>query len=221
MKISISPQAVLVCVAILSCFLCSSCDFIGVIASPTRHEQKVPAQFDLNSRLDDKILILIDKSPGTNCDVELQAGLSKAVEIFITEKTRLEGEDIASADSLSLLNTLGQDSFVLDPLKIGTELSVDIVLYILIEKYSLYEMAGQGYYEGSLTTRSMLFDINSSKVLWPLNGESRKVIVDVELGGSGRKAAVVRMARTTGHCIIRNFYNCRKDQFKIAEERKY
>lgn len=207
--------------AVAGCVLCGACNLIGIVGSKTYYEQKVPAEFLLKDVAEGGVLIFVDETGAGRAELELRPGLTEAVGAFLVKKARIENEYLVSHDSLSRLHGEREDFSSLSPVQLGRAAGAVVVLYILITDYGLYGMGEQEYYGGSLVTRSILFDVASGRALWPREGAGRVVKTRVELETGGRAATLNRLIMATAHCITRSFYNCRRPQFRTADEERY
>jgi len=213
---------IFVFLAFLSTFYFGGCEILGVIVSPTHHEQKIPAQYRLKDHAKQGILVFVDKAPASVTQAALQADLSDIIDTFLVKKAGVKSKYIISYREISQLKAQKKDFAELSPVQVGQALDVGLVLYVLIENYSLYKIADHDYYNGSLFTRSVLFDVSASKILWPLDGDGRTVKAVVEFENKGRQAALDRLTTTTAHCISRYLYDCSRARFKTsAEQRDY
>ncbi len=213
---------IFVFLAFLSTFYFGGCEIIGFIASPTYHEQKIPAQYKLKDHAKQGILVFVDKAPASGAQAALQADLSDMIGTFLVKKAGVKSKYIVSYQEISQLQAQRKDFARLSPVQVGDILDVGLVLYVLIENYSLYRIADHDYHNGSLFTRSVLFDVSASRVLWPLDGDGKAVKAVVEFENKGRKAALDRLTTTTAHCISRYLYDCSRAVFKTsAEQRDY
>ena len=79
-------------------------------------------------------------------------------------------------------------------------------------------MSDRGYYNGSMATRSMLYEVESGKLVWPADNNGKLIRTLVELETEGQKPTSDRLIRATGYCIVRNFYNCIRNQYRIKDE---
>ena len=192
--------------------------FLGVISSPTYHEQKIPAQFKLADRAKEKILVFVEEARGSGAGSNLREMVSDTVSVFIVKKARIKSQYLVSQRELSDLKSQRSDFSRLSPVEVGRSVGAAVVLYVRIEDYKLYEMAETGYYRGSLVTRSILFDTASGEMLWPRETTGRVVRTKVEFETKGYEATAERLTRATAHCIVRNFYDCPRDQFKVRDE---
>ena len=167
------------------------------------------------------MLVIVENSAAAGADFDLQSGLSETINIFLTKKARISSKFVVPLSELALLAEQEDDFSRLSPVEIGRKLDSGVVLYVQITNYNLYDADRRGYYSGSLVTRSILLDVSSGEVLWPESSTGRVVIAGFELETTGRAAAVERLVRTTAHCIVRNFYNCRKDRYKTNDEQTH
>jgi len=207
--------------AVAGCVLCGACNLIGIMGSKSYYEQKVPAEFLLEDVAEGGVLIFVDETGAGRAELELRPGLTEAVGAFLVKKARIKNEYLVSNDSLSQLRGEREDFSSLSPVQLGGAAGAAVVLYVLITDYELYAMGEQEYYGGSLVTRSILFDVASGRALWPREGAGRVVKTRVELETGGRAATLNRLIMATAHCITRSFYDCRRPEFRTADEQRY
>jgi hypothetical protein len=200
---------------------CSGCESVGVLATPTRHEREIPAEYNLIKQSNKKILVLVNQPAYLNAQENLRYYITNAVRENLVTKTRIARENIVSYERLSEFRSSEPDFSLLSPAAIGRALEADMVLLIVVESYELSEMAESGYHKGALATRSVLLDTPAEKKLWPQAESSKSVRVGFEFEGGGREAAVTRLAAAVGHCIVRYFYDCSKKKFRIADDRTH
>ena len=208
-------------IVLFSVFFCSGCESIGVLATPTRHERKIPAEYNLIKQRSKKILVLVNQPAYLNAQENLRYYITNAVRENLVTKTRIDREKIVSYERLSEFRSSESDFSLLSPASIGRALEADMVLLIVVENYELYEMAESGYHRGALATRSVLLETLTGKKLWPQAESSRSVRVGFEFEGGGQKIAVTRLAVAAGHCIVRYFYDCPKKKFRIADDKTH
>jgi len=200
---------------------CSGCQAIGVLATPTRHEREVPAEYDLSGQRDKSVLVLVNQPAYLNAQENLRYYITNAVRENLVTKTRIDRENIVSYERLSEFRSSEPDFSLLSPVAIGRALEADMVLLIVVESYELSEMAESGYHKGALATRSVLLETSTGKKLWPQAESSKSVRVGFEFEGGGQKVAVTRLAVAAGHCIVRYFYDCPKKKFGIADDKTH
>ena len=199
--------------------LCGACNIVGIIGSKSYHEQKIPAELVLKEHAKGSVLVFVEEARGTSGGLDLRSGLTETVSTFLVKKARINSKYLVSQNKLLQLRSERDDFSRLSPVEVGAASGAGVVLYILIEDYKLYRMAEQGYYEGSLITRSILFDVASGRVLWPRSGDGRVVRAKVELETAGRAATLNRLINATAHCITRSFYDCPRPKFRTRDER--
>ena len=209
-----SVIAIVLTVGVLS----GACQMVGLMGSKSYHEQKIPAELVLKDYAKGGVLVFVEEARGMSGELDLRSGLSEMVSTFLVKKARINGEYLVGQSKLLQLRSDKDDFSRLSPAEVGAAAGAGVVLYILIEDYKLYSMAGRNYYEGSLITRSILFDTASGRVLWPRLGDGRVVRAKVELETAGRAAALNRLINATAHCITRSFYDCPRPKFRTRDE---
>ncbi|MHC5060264.1 MAG: hypothetical protein ACYTFK_04165 [Planctomycetota bacterium] len=204
--------------ALAGCFLCGACSVISVLSSKSYYEQKEPAEFMLKDVAEGGVLIYVDEAGAGKAELKLRPGLSEAAKMLLVKKARIESENFVSPERLSQLRRRREDFALLSPVELGREAGAAVVLYILVEKYELYAIDERAYHGGSLSVRSILFDVESGRVLWPVSGGGRVVNTRVEIETGGRQAALNRLISAAAHIITRNLYDCRKPEYRISDE---
>lgn len=197
---------------------CNGCQIIGIIGTPTASERKIPAEYKLAKRKKGKILVLVNQPGWLNADTNLQLYVTKAVNQKLSKKAKINKKFLVSYGVLSKMRSKRRDFALLTPVQAGATLDVQTVLFVVIEDYKLYELPGSNYYKGSLIATAWLFDVAAGQRLWPDSdkGKSVRVRVDMELGG--KTVAINRLAGAAAYCIVRYFYNCSSNRFRIADE---
>jgi len=198
--------------------LSGACQMVGIMGSKSYHEQKIPAELVLKDYANGGVLVFVEEGGGASGELDLRSGLSEIVSTFLVKKARINSKYLVEQSKLLQLRSERDDFSRLSPAEIGSAAGAGVVLYVLIEDYKLYSMAGRDYYEGSLITRSILFDTASGRVLWPRLGDGRVVRAKVELETAGRAAALNRLINATAHCITRSFYDCPRPKFRTRDE---
>jgi len=196
----------------------SGCGLIAVMASPTPHEQKITAEYDLSERKDQKILVLVNQPAWLAADVNLRYYLTTSMHRTFTKKVEIESENFVDYNKLSDFRSNRSDFAFLSAQEVGKALGADVVLVITILNYQLSEMPEADYYDGWLNAGAALFDVASGEKLWPESAKSKRVQVGFDLESRGRRIAIIRLANAFAHCTIRYLYGCPKNQFKIIED---
>jgi len=200
-------------------FLCSGCGFVSIFGTPTRHERKIAAEYELTEHAGQKLLVLINQPAWLNARVNLRYHLTRKMNENLAKKIKIRPEYLVSYDELSAFRT-GRPSFhLLSPTEVAAALSADMVLFVTIEGYELDRIAETNYYKGSLSAHSILCQAATGRRVWPESEEGKRVKVGFEIESRGHEAAVDRLADDLAHCIVRYFYDCPEAKFKIADDR--
>jgi hypothetical protein len=197
---------------------CSGCNVLGLIASPTPHEKKVPAELDLKRYEDKKILVFVDSHAKMRSAVNIKALLSTSLQLYIEQKVRLKADDFVPVEMLDYLKGQRTDFKRLSPSKIGSLLSADLVLYVLVDDYKLNAMSNTGYYTGNLSVRSMMFDAGSGQLLWPSTKAGRASKSSIDLSAMGQSEVNQKLVKSVVHGIVRCFYDCPKNEYRPSNE---
>lgn len=211
-------KTVLLIVVTTGCLLCSGCGIVSVLGDATPSEKKVPAEFPLKKYAKGNVLVFVDRTRTSNVTFGFHSELERALNAYMEKKVRVSKKYMIPSEILEQLKQQRSDFDRLSPVEIGSKLGASVVLYVLIEDYSLYQLRNRNYYTGSVMTRSIVFDVATGKVLWP-GGDSGRVIrakVEVETKGTGE--VVNRLTNTVAHCITRYFYNCSQARFRTIDE---
>lgn len=203
----------------LSIFAYSGCAIVSIITTPTRHEKKIPAEFELARYKDEKILVLVEQSGWLGADVNLRYHITRAINIALEQKVKIPGGNFISYGRLSRFRSGKEDFSLLSPAQVGQDLGAKIVLLVTINTYELNKIPDMSYLKGFLGARASLLDTTTGTRLWPESGESRGLKVGFEAEGKGKDVAVARLVGALAHCATRSFYDCPMDKYKIADDR--
>ncbi|MBN1815750.1 MAG: hypothetical protein JW828_00225 [Sedimentisphaerales bacterium] len=198
-------------------FFCCGCNIFGWATAPTRHEQKVPAQFRLKDVQERNIVVVVDLAYASRVPPSVRQELVHLINGHLVQRAGLNKRYlVAAADSpeRAKIDELQEES----PEQIGRLVKAGLVLFVRLEDYREDPMSHPGFLSASVTSRAMLIDTESGRTLWPMNSETHLTRVKVEAEIKGRENALERLAKATSHCIVRNLYDCPRDTYKIAEE---
>ncbi len=187
------------------------------LLSPTAHEKKVPAEYDLY-RTESRILVFVDQARSSGVGFQVRSALDAAVSTYLTNKVRIDKSNIIA--TVGYAPSLVQAYAGLSPAQIGKKAGADLVLYIRIDKYDIEQMDSRGFFSGFIATRSVLVDVDSAKILWPVSQAARLNKIKVELETRGRDAISNRLMSGSAHCITRYFYDCPGPKFRWHDEQK-
>ncbi len=203
--------------AVIGVVWSGGCNVAGWMGSPTAHEKKRPAEYELH-RTESRILVFVDQARSSAVGFRVRGALDVAVAGYLANKVRVDKNNIIA--TVDYTPSRVQAYAGLSPAQIGQKAGADLVVYIRIDKYELEQMDRRGYFSGSMVTRSVLVDVGSAKVLWPASQEARLSRIKVELETGGREAATNRLMLGTAHCITRYFYDCPGTRFRWGDEQK-
>jgi hypothetical protein len=203
--------------------LCGGCKLIGMMSSPTDSETKIPAEYKINKRARDGIVVLVRQPGWLNVQTDLRPVLSEAVNVLLLKKAKVDKRAVVRYKQMAQFRRSHPDFASLSIKQIAAGLDVNTVLLIMIEDYKLYEMPLEGYHKGlhkgTLDVRGYILDAPSGEVLWPRIGEGKLVRLAIEAEGGGKEACAAELARAAAHCVVRYFYDCPKDKFRTWGER--
>ncbi len=211
-KLSIFPVLIVV-------FFLSGCQIVGILGTTRSSEEKIPAEYNLTEHTGQKILVLVNQPTYLNAEVNLRFYLTETINKYLTKKIGILPEYLVGYNELSEFRSNKSDFSLLPPIQVGEALDANMVLLVVVEDYQLNEIAETGYYKGNLNTQAVLLDTAAGEKLWPKSAKSKSIKVGFEIEDSGREVATTRLAEASAYCLVRYFYDCPKDKFKIADDR--
>lgn len=220
MKRCVKMKKLIVFLSVVIVLFTSSCGFISLLGTPTRHERKIAAEYDLSQRKGEKILMLVDQPGWLNTEVNLRYYLTNAVADSLVAKVRISPESFVEYSQLSEFRSNISNFSQLTHQDVGKAMGADMVLVVRIDRYELSNIKDTNYYTGLLHAKCVLLDAKTGDQLWPESGSFKDIKVGFDVEPRGRKAAVGRLANAVAHCITRYMYDCPKAKFDIFEERK-
>lgn len=208
-------------VALLFCgiLLGGSCQIFGIMSTPTRHEKKVPAEYDLAAEKGKTILVYVEQPSWLSASGNLSREVSEALEAQLKNKIKTLDKSLIGYERVSALRSESPEYYELRAREIGRRLDADMVLVAALDEYALSKVIQTEYHKGQLAGRVALIRTDDGVKVWP-DSESGKVITvgfDVERGDYS--TAVKRLANSFAYCTVRYLYNCPMDEFKIFDDR--
>jgi len=197
----------------------SGCGIVGIVGTPRAHEEKVVAEYDLAEHKDQKILVLVNQPVWLNAQVNLRYYLTRAINKNLTAKVKIPPEHLVSYGELSEFRSNKSDFLLLSPVEVGEALDANMVLLAEIGSYELNSIAGMNYYEGFLGVQSVFLDVATGEKIWPEFARSKIIKVGFDVERRGQEIAVKRLTAASAYCLVRYFYDCPKNEFKIADDR--
>ena len=210
----LSVSAILLVVVLLH----GGCAFISLLGTPSRHEKKVPAEYRLTQRRDEKLLVLVTEPAWLGAEVNWRYYLTEAINGELTRKIGISRDNLVGYSELSGFRSNRPDYSMLTPGDVGRAMDVNMVLLVTVEQSGITGLGQQGYCKGLLSARAVLIDVGSGAVLWPGSATGKQIRVGFEIEPRGREGAATRLGAAAAHCIVRYFYDCRKDKFKIGDD---
>ncbi len=206
--------------AVLTSLIChGGCGAVAVVGTPTSHEKKVPAEYDLAGHKHRRILVLVEQTLWVGVEVNLRLYLTEAVNKDLVKKVGIRSRSLVAYRRLSDFRSNRPDFSLLPPAEVGAALGADVVLLVMVENFQLQEIADTGYHKGFLGARAALIDAATGKKIWPEFTGSKTIKVGFEIGQRSPELAVKRLVKACAHSIVRYLYDCPKDKFKIFDDK--
>lgn len=200
-------------------FVCNGCGIGSMIGTPTRHEKKVPAEYELREQKEKRILILVEQPARFMGTANLRYYLTRDIREFLIKRVRIPAGGLISYEKLVEYRNNEGDFSRLKPIEVGRGLGADIILMVEVEDLQLYEMARTGFVKGFLSSRAVLLDTLTGEKVWPKSFGGKGIKVGFEFEERGREVGVARLSAASAHCLTRYFYDCPMDKFRIADDR--
>ncbi|MHC4618490.1 MAG: hypothetical protein ACYTEQ_12145 [Planctomycetota bacterium] len=195
------------------------CGLISLIGTPTRHEKKVRAEYDLTGDKDRRMLVLVNQPSWLDAQANLRYYVTARMNEQLSKKTKIRPGNLVPYSAVSEFRSNRGDYAFLSPAAVGAALKADTVLFVTINSHELNNLDAMGYFKGFVSAECALYDVPTGKKLWPGSAASKSVKVGFDIESGGREAAVDRLAGSLAHCTVRYFYDCPEDQFKIADDK--
>ena len=200
----------------------SGCSFtrtVSTLSTPTRHERKIPAEYDLTEHRDQKILVLVNQPAYLNAQTNLRYYLTEEVNKNLIKKLKIPPEYLVTYDGVSAFRSNQSNFSLLSPIEVGKALDANMVLLVMVKDYQLNEMPEANCYQGFLNIQTVLFETAAGRKLWPESERSKSIKVGFDVEHRGREIAVKRLVAACAHCTVRYFYDCPGDKFKTADDK--
>lgn len=201
------------CMGVFVSLFTSGCNFLEFAVTPGAYERKIEQEYDLKAQEDKKVLIWVECSWASGSDYDVQAELSEAIQKYMLEIIKIDGENIA------LYQPGPEAAYFQNPEKTAKAMGIGYVLVVQVDSYEMTRLNVRDYYSGQLSTRSVLIDVELGDVVWPTNQKARSAEVFVELETRGRDLLLGRLVNGAAHCTLRYLFPCQKQQFKHPDER--
>lgn len=189
---------------------------VPVLTTPTRHEKKIPAEYNITVHEDKKLMVIVYSPDWVRAPANITSEITGELEEKLTEELKLEPENIILYENLKPKESL--HSAPPTP-EIGKNFGADLVLFAEVHEFALSKMIETDYYVGRITGRAAVFDADTGQRLWPdsEHGKLIRIAYDVEEGDYDQ--AFDRLVRSFAHCVTRYLYDCPVPKFKIFEDK--
>lgn len=201
---------------------CGGCKLAALAVTPGPYDRKVPAEYNIKDRQDDKILVIVEESAGVRAGLVFREELAKAFNARLLGMVKLKRENVIVCKESDYFKKNGKMFSQVSPMQIGRDLGAGMVLYVNVINFELRPSGMEDLFLGSLAVRSMLVDANEKKILWPADGNPRliRMAIDIETKGAGQVKE--KLFSSTAHGVLRYLYDVRVRHFKTsAEQRQY
>jgi len=191
------------------------CNVIGLLTNPGGYEQKIGPQYDLKSQSKRKILVWVDPSQSSGAGVVESEALTVAIIAQLSSKVGISKKNIVvplNPESLS------RDATV-RPETLAEQAGAELVFYVRLTMFQAMNLHSNTVYSGNMVGRGVLLDVKNRRTLWPVPPQEMVADVVIDMTNKGRDDLVEQLSKAAGHCLVRDFYACRKPEYKIGQER--
>ena len=182
-------------------------------------EKPIIAEYDLSQETSKQVIIIVEQPAWLVAQDNLQYYLTRAFSFQLTTNVGFDDKNIIPYDKVADYRTKMSGSSIHSSLDVAKGMKADLVIFVKIDGYHLYEMDSTGYYKGYLSAQTLLVDVETEEKLWPNDAKSKSLKVAVDIENRSREAAVRRLTGALAHCSTRYLYDCLKKKFRIAEDR--
>jgi len=212
-------QCILSMVCMALCFFQSGCGLFTTMGTPTRYEERIPAEYKLSDLENEKMLVLVNQHYWLDANVNLRVAMTEALYEQLIKNVDLTPDRLIGYNKLSKYRSQKPDFSLLKADDVGRALEADVVLFVNIGQARLENVPDTDIYSGFLSARASLVDVSSGAVLWPEQSKPKSIKVGFEVEEKGLNASTSRLSRSAAHCIVRYLYDCKTAYFKTADDR--
>ncbi len=192
---------------------------VPILTTPTRHEKKVPAEYNLTLAEGKKVAVLVENPIWANAPVSLTSQLTTEFSKNLTDDLGLKSEDLISNEKVQAYRVTMQGSSQLLPVELGSAVGADLVLFAQVQEFAMTQTMETEYYRGLLAGKAALFDVATGQKLWPESESGKPVRVAFDIEKGSYDDAVDRLVNAFAHCVTRYLYDCPVPKFKIFEDK--
>jgi hypothetical protein len=198
------------------------CGIISILGSEPESTKKIPAEFKFDvskDKKDKKVLVLVNQPSWLNAPPLLQQMITEQIQKRLMLYAGLKNFNLISYEALSQYRSGEENYSSMTAPQIGTALGADWVLLADLTDFKFGSIGESEYYSGSLSGHAFVIETANSEKLWPEDAENKKIDVGFEASKDGPQGSLAHLAAAFAHCATRNFFDCPKSSFKIAEDR--
>ncbi len=199
--------------------LSGGCGLVALLGTPSGTEETIPAQYDISQSYDEKILVLVNQPGWVDSPVNMRKEITNKINAYF--KVYFKKMPQTSIIDYETVKEVTGGDFTLEnmmPAEIAKKFDAGLVLYVEIIDYQFMRLTSDNF-SADIKTVSTLYDGHTGNVLWPKERGGSVVSLAVELE-KGAEKTIARLAVANAHCILRNFYDCRRVKYRVPEETK-
>jgi hypothetical protein len=189
---------------------------IPVLSTPTRYEEKIPAQYDIAARAQGKIAVLVQGAPSPG----IRLILTDAILLELEKKTSVKKSNLVPGSAMADLRKDEQRYLSMSQAQIGEAVGAGTVLVVKIVNYGLYPLPTGGYYDATIKVSATLIDVKTGVLLWPVDGPGREVSLAYDAERGTPDSVSAKILTYTAHGVARFLYDCPKAYFRTPGEQR-
>ena len=199
----------------------SGCGLIARMSNETPSEKNIAAEFNLAGLKDKKrpglkILVVVKQPAWLGAPLVLQQMLTEQIIGQLTVKAKIRSSALISYKQLSEFRSKEPAFYSMTEEDIAKKLGADVVLLVVIDSYSMLNLADSDLYKATLAGKAVLIEAAGGKKLWP-EQESKMISVGFDMEQS-QELSLKRLSSSFAHCLTRYLYNCPYRKFKTADD---
>jgi hypothetical protein len=222
MNVNIKNILITICIGVVAAMWsgCGAGEIVGNLSSETPSEKEIPAEFKLRPT-EGKIVVVVTQPAWIKSPMDLRNELTNSLNAALEIKAEIKKQRlIAYSEVMKIRMSLPEDKGK-NPIEIAKKLNAKYVLTVEVQDFDLSTFAEKDFYNGIMAVKSCITDSNGVK-LWPKKEGEDYCLTSVEIENEKGtvESAVGKLSDAAAFCITRYFYNCKKDHFRIPEEKR-
>lgn len=207
-------------IALAAALISGGCGLVSVLGTPSGTEEAIKAKYDISQKYNEKIVVLVNQPHWVDSPLNMQKEITDKINAYFrVHFKKMPETSIINYETIKEARAGNVDLTTMSPIEIGQKFDAGLILYVEIIDFSFSQLSAGTYYSAEMKTSSALYDGRTGEVLWPQQkGESIvSLVVEAE---KGVPQTVARLATANAHCILRNFYDCKRVKYRIVDEQK-